>query len=672
MGSGSARIIAGGDIGNSASMLTSSSVVRYRDLDGVLRTTNASAFTDNETGVLIDDATVDMIASGDLQIAGIKQLDGFYSDRSALNLSANGSVTVTNTMQISSLDTKAPGSYAIYPGTLNVAALTGDVELRTSTVPAGIQTPNNSPSTAPAQYNPSSPLAILMAPSPVGQLSILAGGDIASMKLAMLDMDPNDLPGLFTLGGGLYLSPCPADCIRPSNAAYQWGSVGFPSVTSQMSDSQRKRQHAVTPTHAGDSNPVYIYAGGDIGTSDIGVALSLPKQARVYAGRDILNMMFMGQNVARGDITRIVAGRDIVGTVALADGDTYDPVTGAIGSAGVNPTLRGNTFILGGPGDLMLEAGRNLGPFLNSADIYAVPAVNPPLLSYAGGVITVGNEWNPYLKPESANITVQFGVANGADYDGLRDAYVAPATDANKLGDYGTKLVAWMQDQAADTLTAEFGTTDVTADEAYNAFLTLPELRQRIFLTDVVYFDELRAPAVKDGPSYLKYSRGYAAVNTLFPASLGYTANGLEGGAKSGAIVHTGDMDLRLATIETLYGGDINILGPGGRVLAGSVVSTSQQAARRNYAGYNLFAPPPSWPSAHIRNRGHSARLRRHPHSARRRYQHVHRRRLCSQPESSVHRRRRRHHDVVVERRPQRRPGRQDHAELPAGGRAHQ
>ncbi len=97
----------------------------------------------------------------------------------------------------------------------------------------------------------------------------------------------------------------------------------------------------------------------------------------------------------------------------------------------------------------------------------------------------------------SANITAQFGVAKGADYDALRGAYVAPGTDANALGDYGTKLVAWMQAEAAGTLTAEFGTTDVTADEAYNAFLTLPELRQRIFLTDVVYFDELRAPAGK-------------------------------------------------------------------------------------------------------------------------------------------------------------------------------
>jgi hypothetical protein len=148
-----------------------------------------------------------------------------------------------------------------------------------------------------------------------------------------------------------------------------------------------------------------------------------------------------------------------------------------------------------------------------------------------------------------------------------------------------------MQAHAADVLKSRFGTGDVTEQQAYDAFLSLPALRQRLFLINEVYFDELRAPSIKDGVSYLKYSRGYNAVNTLFPASMGYTANGLEGGANDGAIVHTGNLDLRLAAIETVNGGNINILGPGGRVLAGSVVSTAQQAARRNYAGYGLHSP---------------------------------------------------------------------------------
>jgi hypothetical protein len=80
-------------------------------------------------------------------------------------------------------------------------------------------------------------------------------------------------------------------------------------------------------------------------------------------------------------------------------------------------------------------------------------------------------------------------------------------------------------------------------------------------------------------------------VNTLFPSKLGYTANNLLGGSNgASATVSTGDLDLRLSTIQTAQGGDIFILGPGGRVLAGSTVSTADQAARRAYVGGPLYA----------------------------------------------------------------------------------
>jgi hypothetical protein len=135
-----------------------------------------------------------------------------------------------------------------------------------------------------------------------------------------------------------------------------------------------------------------------------------------------------------------------------------------------------------------------------------------------------------------------------------------------------------------------YGTAFVDYAQAYAAFKALPELSQRIFL-NTVYFNELRQTAAKDGVSYLQYSRGYEAVNALFPASFGYTANGLGGGSNgSNAPVVTGNLDLRLATIQTEYGGDIDIMGPGGRVIAGSTVRTDAQAARRTYDGGRLFA----------------------------------------------------------------------------------
>jgi hypothetical protein len=142
-----------------------------------------------------------------------------------------------------------------------------------------------------------------------------------------------------------------------------------------------------------------------------------------------------------------------------------------------------------------------------------------------------------------------------------------------------------------------FGTTQVSYAQAYQAFASLPALTQRTFLLKDIYFNELKQPSIP-GPSFHVYKRGYIAVNTLFPASLGYTANDPTGASNgSKAPISTGNLDLRLATIQTDWGGDIFILGPGGRVLGGSTVRTSDQARRRAFDGGRLFfgsgqAPP--------------------------------------------------------------------------------
>ncbi len=205
----------------------------------------------------------------------------------------------------------------------------------------------------------------------------------------------------------------------------------------------------------------------------------------------------------------------------------------------------------------------------------------------------------------------KFGVGKGQNFDGFRDTYLDPANLANlpgylfaqvkdAAGDmvadrsrpiYGPILIQWMQSHQAGVLTAMYGTTQVNFEQAYNAFITLPELTQRVFMLDDVYFNELIQTSIPDGASYKKYSRGYTAVNTLFPGSYGYTANdttGKSNGAETTVV--TGNLDLRLSTIQTSRGGNIYLLGPGGSVLAGSTVSTAEQAARRTYNGAVLFA----------------------------------------------------------------------------------
>src|SRR5262249_8418770 len=132
----------------------------------------------------------------------------------------------------------------------------------------------------------------------------------------------------------------------------------FPSVFPSTTDTQRAQQHNSAITHAGDPEPVRIVAGNDIGAGNSGLILSVSKQARIAAGRDIIDMVFFGQNVSADDVTRIVAGRDIIGTTVLETpllGFTNNTVTGLAINGAPLPAVQGNTFVIGGPGDFMLE-----------------------------------------------------------------------------------------------------------------------------------------------------------------------------------------------------------------------------------------------------------------------------------------------------------------------------
>ncbi|HEY4079018.1 MAG TPA: filamentous hemagglutinin family protein [Rhizomicrobium sp.] len=584
VGSGTGSITAGRNIGDAGSF----NVNQVRSSNAILVT--------NLLTLRITDATVAIAAGNDVDIQGVAALGvqqefnnadetsnvnayGLYSPNSVLAVVANGGVTVAN--QADNLQVGGFGGVAVYPGTFEASALTGNLAINTD-------------DTSFSQAR-----SVLLAPSPTGNLQLLAAGDIAPASIAMLDGDPGLLPGPFS-------------AFRESNGLVVSGiPFAFPSVLPNTTDAQRQLEHKQAATHAGDAQPVRIVAGNDIGNDEDGLILAVPKQARIEAGRDIVNMMFFGQNLDGSDVTRIAAGRDITAsTTRIA------PVISDFSRGPAEPTLLGNTFVIGGPGSFILEAGRDIGPFLNSASVTEFSGNIGTMKSansiYGGGVLSVGNEWNPWLPEQGADVSVLFGVAGGVNYDAFRQAYLDPAsfaampdylfeqqssdivsggiTTVVKSADrskpiYGPMLVAWMQANAAGTLSAAYGTTNVSYEQAYAAFASLPVLNQRAFLNKV-YFDELKETSDPASPSYLQYARGYTAVNTLFPASDGYTQNDLSGGSNgANSTVETGNLDLRLATIQTSRGGDVTIMGPGGRVLAGSTVRTSEQAARRTYGG---------------------------------------------------------------------------------------
>ncbi len=495
---------------------------------------------------------------------------GFYTPVAGVSVLANETVTLANVNTSVALNDvlvaySSSTAAAVLPGSFAAKSLLGDVSLA---VGANVLEATN----------------ITLVPASTGELSLIAGDNVTQTTINVSDRNFNLTP-VYRLSTAA--NPSGSD-LYIANATELFG---FPDLTPAETDAYRRSLHNQNPTHAGDTTPIQLFAGIDI----TNVTLNVPKLARIGAGRDITNMVFFGQNLGKEDVTQITAGRDISATTILA----------TVGASTL-PVTQGNNFMLGGPGALFLEAGRDAGPFLNSANIVSGGTTQ----SFGGGVITNGNEFNPWLQMSGAKLYTAFGVAGGTDYTTLRDTYVNPVNVANLDGAlfgqtadtfgnvsadrtkpiYATKLLQWMTDHG-------YGTNGATVDQAYSAFIALPELIQHQFLLDVVYFNELKQtsiPTVIDeltgkaiaNPSYLKYARGYKAVNSLFPAAYGYTQNSSSGGLASGTqLVQSGNLDLRLSTLQTSRGGDLTILGPGGNILGGSVVRTSDQAARRGYAG---------------------------------------------------------------------------------------
>lgn len=604
-GGGDITVFAGGDLLGGRVDGPSGRVALTALGDVAKAGTVGTTTTVNGLRLRLYDADVTVSAGGSLFLSEVatytvsednnqETLDFTYAPGASLSLRANGDVAYQ------AYESESSKTYDLLPGSLSVLSVTGDVDLYSM------------PQAGRVRH-------LILYPDANGQLQILAGGSIGAVVVDMEDSDPGYLPGLFS---NVLFSSASSD---PTPNGRQWG---LPYILPGQSEAQKRYNHSEFLLINRDNSPVRVAAGGDISN----LSLFLPKQARISAGNDIVNMVFVGQNLGASDISRITAGRDITASSILARRSPYGVVNsnGSPITGDYRPTVAGNLFMIGGSGALFLEAGRDLGPFASSAEIGLFLSGSPrnswskSNMSLGGGILSVGAEMNPYLQSLVAaaggtDLYTFFGVGNGADWSALRETYLNPA-NLDKLEDdlfeqkrtvrtvagftveetevfrdkplYAPILIAWMQAEHPEALAAQgvAAGQSPSFQQAYDAFAGLDVLTQRRFLIDKVYFNELGAAADPKGNSYLQYSRGYTAVNLLFPASLGYTQNGLSGGLGAvGETKSTGDLDLRLATIQTGWGGDIRILGPGGRILAGSTVRTDQQIQRRNSALINLL-----------------------------------------------------------------------------------
>ena len=352
-------------------------------------------------------------------------------------------------------------------------------------------------------------------------------------------------PAYSVVGGDI-----PAQLIRDvvvAAAAFAGGPYGISyDAVSPLVEAAR---HA--GLHTRDGNPARIVAlGGDIiqgsvpdgkgGQTGVYNFLSsyenVAKPTEIFASRDIIALALVGQNNNAGDVTTVVAGRDIL----------Y-PTSGPGNIAEIPIAIE-----IGGPGNLVVESGRNID------------------LGRSAGIQTFGNllNPNPQFPASGASITIETGIGaalTSPDYLDLVAQFVNPSSTniyAEALQLYSAQGQAiGAGDAVYNFVVPQGGSCCSTAQQL---------LLNRIFF-DLVRDsgrehtgaagggnDELTSIPIDTlgslNSSYGNYQRAFAAIATFLQGTSG-----------------SGDFRGGLSTVRTLSGGDITVLSSHGQIQAGLV-----------------------------------------------------------------------------------------------------
>jgi filamentous hemagglutinin family protein len=367
-----------------------------------------------------------------------------------------------------------------------------------------------------------------------GSLSQLPVADAGTSNRDNLSFDPANFTAIAPSGSitvALELSPSST------------GSLELLAGDSLFGTAIMSSGITATDLHAGDPDPIRLYAvAGDVmltvgdylkdNTGTGAAQLLAAKPVVMRAGRDILTNAYILNNDPT-DVSVISAGRDILNSV--------------IG--------------IWGPGLLEISAGRN---------IYE-SAQGSQWLNDKGSITSYGAIVTGDTRP-GASIVLTAGVgATGPDYASLAQLYLDPANQAvagTPLADQPGKVAKTYQDELIAWLKERFGYVAKDGADARAYFAALAPEQQNILLRQV-YFAELKAGGreYNDPTStrYGSYLRGRAAIAALFPADRSYDGDitELTSTAALGRNVRPG------GGIRTLFGGDIQMLTPGGKQIIG-------------------------------------------------------------------------------------------------------
>ena len=440
-------------------------------------------------------------------------------------------------------------------------------------------------------------------PSPTGNLELLAGGAInglrqngrvtfngtstswGSSRINVSDADPDAIPGITSPYGYTALVGFDQSLARSTRSTFldfvnklfrETGATQGAQAILQV----KQALHDAGLLHRDDEKPVRLYAGeGDIS----GLTLFSPKEALIYAARDIVDASFHLQNVRATDTSVVAAGRDIIPSNANSLLRLLANATGNVVNSD-SPANAGDIQI-SGPGTLQVLAGRtlDLGTGAELAD------------GTAAGIISIGNARNPALSATGANLIIGAGVKDSTSL----------ANSSLDFGAFITKYVitpegaAYLKELAPGVDFASLNEED-QARLALGVFYLILRDAGRHYAENGNYDSALAAIKVLIGDEpapgdiltrgrSIRTTRG-GAINLLTPGGGLTLANTAIGNPQSppGIITESGgdiftfannDVNIGIGRIFTLRGGNQVIWSTKGDIAAGSSSKTVTSAS---------------------------------------------------------------------------------------------
>ncbi|MGY1411994.1 filamentous haemagglutinin family protein [Pseudomonas aeruginosa] len=463
-----------------------------------------------------------------------------WSEHTAIDLFAAGG-NLTPSSQIAEvasnigLNSVASDGRFIYPATLRAAAPAGSIYLGPS-----------SSMQQPGALNTSR--SLLLAPSLNGELELLAGDSLYA--------------GGYSIQRSGAAQTSLASIQKPAFAGYAEASLVNRIASNGSPDGNPAEGSGLPLFYFGADSagvlgrnlqPARFYAlNGDIVGLNSGALIRFDDSS--IAGSRALQTWYEGA----GSVW-MLAGRDIV-----ASGTPLGQ-TGSAGPSG--STFTGNLFVHDDPNDLSLvQAGRDIlyGNFnVAGPGTLEISAGRNILMEDRAAITSLGAVVPGDSRP-GADIVLQAGAA-GADYQAFLERYLDPANLAQAgtpLAEQPGKVVRTYESELAKWLNERFGFAG-DAEQAQAFFAGLPAEQQRIFARQV-YFAELRAGGREynevGGVRQGSYLRGRNAIAALFP----------ERDPAGNPISYEGDIVMYGgAGVHTDFGGDIQLLSPGGRQVFG-------------------------------------------------------------------------------------------------------